>query len=65
MNDNLPTPGQPRQQPAQPQQPGQQPAHPAVNPDPKSHPIHQEIPMQPIHEAGDPSTPVTEDDRIR
>jgi hypothetical protein len=38
--------------------PGQQPASP-VNPDPKAHPIHPPIPVQPIHEGTDPKTPVT------
>jgi hypothetical protein len=46
-------------------QPGVQPIHAPVNPDPKSHPIHPAIPTQPIHEGGDPSTPVTGIDRIR
>jgi hypothetical protein len=63
---NLPLPGQtvPKPQP-QPSQPGVHPVHPPVNPDPKAHPIHPAIPTQPIHEGGDPSTPVTGDDRIR
>jgi hypothetical protein len=29
-----------------------------LNPDPKSHPIHREVPMQPIHEGTDPKPPV-------
>ena len=39
------------------QQPQQSPA--PVNPDPKSHPIHREVPTQPIHEGTDPKQPVT------
>ena len=55
----VPTPSAP------PSQPGVQPIHAPVNPDPKSHPIHPVMPNQPIHEVGDPSVPVTGDDRIR
>ena len=63
---NIPLPGQsPEQAPAPPSQPGVQPIHAPVDPDPKSHPIHPAIPTQPIHEVGDPSLPVTGDDRIR
>ena len=67
---NIVLPGQtPEQQtpstPSPASQPGVQPIHAPVNPDPKSHPIHPAIPTQPIHEGGDPSTPVTGDDRIR
>jgi hypothetical protein len=40
-----PTPGAPA--PSQP-----------LNPDPKSHPIHREVPTQPIHEGTDPKQPV-------
>ena len=29
-----------------------------LNPDPKSHPIHREVPLQPIHEGTDPKQPV-------
>ena len=29
-----------------------------LNPDPKSHPIHREVPVQPIHEGTDPKQPV-------
>jgi hypothetical protein len=59
------TPTQLPTQPAPPSQPGVQPIHAPVNPDPKSHPIHPAMPTQPIHEVGDPSIPVTGDDRIR
>lgn len=38
--------------------PNEQPTSP-VNPDPKAHPIHPRIPLQPIHEGTDPKTPVT------
>jgi hypothetical protein len=66
---NVPLPGNdPNQVPAQPSppsRPGAQPIHAPVNPDPKSHPIHPAMPAQPIHEVGDPSIPVTGDDRIR
>ncbi|MBX3213913.1 MAG: hypothetical protein KF850_17900 [Labilithrix sp.] len=48
-----PEPGEPTKTP-----PEKQPASP-VNPDPKSHPIHPPIPVQPIHEGTDPKTPVT------
>lgn len=35
------------------------PSTPApVDPDPKSHPIHREVPVQPIHEGTDPKRPV-------
>jgi hypothetical protein len=58
-------PNQVPAQPSPPSQPGVQPIHAPVNPDPKSHPIHPAMPTQPIHEVGDPSIPVTSDDRIR
>jgi len=29
-----------------------------LNPDPKAHPIHREVPVQPIHEGTDPKRPV-------
>jgi hypothetical protein len=29
-----------------------------LDPDPKSHPIHREVPVQPIHEGTDPKQPV-------
>ena len=66
---NVPRPGQtpvPKPSPPSgPARPGVHPIHPPVNPDPKAHPIHPAIPSQPIHEGGDPSTPVTGgDDRI-
>ncbi len=48
--------------PDQATEPTTQPIHAPVNPDPKSHPIHPEIPIQPIHEGTDPSTPITDDD---
>ena len=53
-NPTLPstTPNQPAQQP---------PSHQAptpLNPDPKSHPIHREVPVQPLHEGTDPKQPV-------
>jgi hypothetical protein len=52
--------------PPEPQQspPGSQPTSP-VNPDPKAHPIHAPIPVQPIHEGTDPKTPVTPGDTLR
>jgi len=63
---NVPLPGQtPEPQPSPPSEPGVQPIHAPVNPAAKSHPIHPALPTQPIHEGGDPSTPVTSDDRIR
>jgi hypothetical protein len=63
---NVPHPGQPgAPSPAPSSQPGVQPIHAPVDPDPKAHPIHPTIPTQPIHEGGDPSVPVTGDDRIR
>lgn len=34
--------------------PGRQP----LNPDPKSHPIHRDVPPQPLHEGTDPKQPV-------
>jgi hypothetical protein len=43
------------------QSPSKSPASPApepLNPDPKSHPIHREVPVQPIHEGTDPKQPV-------
>jgi hypothetical protein len=62
-------PEKPFQQPSpptgpteQPGQPAQQPIHAPVDPDPKAHPIHPEIPMQPIHEGTDPTRPITGDD---
>lgn len=36
-----------------------QPHKPSTDPDPKAHPIHAPIPVQPIHEGTDPSNPVT------
>lgn len=33
---------------------------PAVNPDPKVHPVHREVPAQPPHEGTDPKQPVRE-----
>lgn len=66
---NVPLPGNnPTQvptQPSPPSQPAVQPTHAPVNPDPKSHPMHPAMPTQPIHEVGDPSIPVTGDDRFR
>jgi hypothetical protein len=65
---NVPFPAQgpePKPQSSPAPKPAQQPIHAPVNPDPKSHPIHPAIPTQPIHEGGDPSLPVTGDDRIR
>lgn len=62
---NVQSPVQTPSPPSSPSGPGVQPIHAPVNPDPKSHPIHPAIPSQPIHEGGDPSTPVTGDDRIR
>lgn len=48
--------------PTVPNAPGTQPATPnapaPLNPDPKSHPIHREVPVQPIHEGTDPKQPV-------
>ena len=29
-----------------------------VNPDPKTHPMHREVPVQPIHEGTDPKQPI-------
>ena len=42
--------------------PQQQPAKQPLNPDPKSHPIHREVPVQPIHEGTDPKQPVRRGD---
>lgn len=52
------TPKQPRvpKRPSAP--PGRQQAPAPLDPDPKSHPIHREIPTQPIHEGTDPRQPV-------
>jgi hypothetical protein len=43
-NPNMPGPGTPQEKP--------------LNPDPKSHPMHREVPLQPIHEGTDPKQPV-------
>lgn len=53
-------------QPGTPQ-PGTKPAPASpVNPDPKAHPIHAPIPVQPIHEGTDPKQPVhTDDEKTR
>lgn len=55
----LPRPSQPqpKEEPKK-SEPGVQPLSP-VNPDPKAHPIHPPIPVQPIHEGTDPARPVT------
>ena len=47
-------PSVPSTTPNAPNAPSQQP----LNPDPKSHPIHREVPLQPIHEGTDPKKPV-------
>jgi hypothetical protein len=50
------------EQPNKPDEvPGQQPTSP-VNPDPKAHPIHPAIPVQPIHEGTDPAKPIVAGD---
>jgi hypothetical protein len=45
-------------QPPKPNPSPQEEPKPAVNPDPKTHPIHREVPTQPIHEGTDPKQPV-------
>lgn len=46
--------------PSNPQNPNTNPVvpHEPIDPDPKGHPIHPEIPMQPIHEGTDPKQPI-------
>lgn len=59
-----PTPAQPTPgQPVKETRPVPEPTSP-VNPDPKAHPIHPKIPVQPIHEGTDPKTPVVPGEAI-
>lgn len=52
-------PSTPKPQPTAPEKTTTPETHPApVNPDPKTHPMHREVPVQPIHEGTDPKQPI-------
>ncbi len=43
--------------PVREQPPAKQPPN-VLDPDPKAHPMHRDVPRQPIHEGTDPKQPV-------